>query len=612
MQTIGFGEGCLLHRPVRCFLAGALLVLSGSAALAVAPKAAPAPKGKDRPEPGDRAVVFDDRYRPPAKDLLLTPANERKAEAFAHFMKGVLAEEAGEPEKALPLYVKALAADPTNVTLALKVSSEYLRRGDSTEAVELLKDTIKASPKDPSAHLALAYVFLKSLRKPDLAAKSAEQALALDGNSFLAYAYLADAYSQLEQTAKVNAVLARAAKSESKDPKFWLRVGEMFRTILIGDNIKKATKENLERTNAVFAKAQTLAGNDVEILHQIANYYASAGQVQLAIPIYLRVLSLSPEHPSIREKLAYSYIQSDQRAKAIAELEAILKADPAKVYAYEMLGQIYEQEKQYERAIVNYEQVLLLTPNQPSAYQRVAELFAGQLKRPDKAIEVLGEARRRFSDLPAFSYLLARALTIAKRYEEALSVYEQTSVEAQQSQDGLLNGGFYFDWAAAAERAGKIEKAVELFRRCLRMEDSPEVVAQASNYLGYMWVDRNENLEEAGELIRRALQIDPQNGAFLDSLGWYYFRVGKYDKALVELLRAAENVREPDSAVFDHLGDCYAKLKNEPQALNYWQKALELESDNEKIAVKVKEAKARGVVAATAPVVMPSAPKKEE
>lgn len=611
MHIVGFGEGCPLRRPVGRVVLGAFLAFTIGTASAVAPKAAPAKgKEKDRPEPGERAVVFDDRYRPPARDLALTSANEKKAEAYALFMKGVLVEEAGEPEKALPLYVKALAADPTNVTLALRVSSEYLRRGDSTEAVELLRDTIKAAPKDPGAHLALAYVFLKSLRKPDLAAKSAETALGLDGNNFLAYAYLADAYSQLEQSAKVNAVLARAAKSESKDPKFWLRVGEMFRTILIGDNVKKATKEAIDRTNAIFQKALSLAGNDVETIHQIANFFAASGQVAQAIPLYLRVLSLSPEHPSVREKLAYSYIQSDQRAKAVAELEAILKADPAKVYAYEMLAQIYEQEKQFDRAVVNYEQVLLLTPNQPSAYQRVAELFAGPLKRPDKAIDVLTEARRRFSDLPGFAYLLARALTIAKRYDEALAAYEQASIEAAQMQDSLLNGGFYFDWGAAAERGGRIEKAVELFRRCLRMEDSPEVVAQASNYLGYMWVDRNENLEEAGELIRRALQIDPQNGAYLDSLGWYYYRTGKYDKALVELLRAAEAVREPDSAVFDHLGDTYAKLKNEAQALNYWQKAHELEPD-EKIAAKIKDAKARGVVAATAPVVMP-VPKKEE
>ena len=157
----------------------------------------------------------------------------------------------------------------------------------------------------------------------------------------------------------------------------------------------------------------------------------------------------------------------------------------------------------------------------------------------------------------------------------------------------LLNGLFYFDWGATAEQAGQFEKAADLFRKCLKMEDRPEVIAQASNYLGYMWVDRNENLEEAGQLIQRALSLAPNNGAYLDSLGWYYYRTGKFDKALIELLRAVENTEPPDATVFDHLADAYFKLKNEQQAGLFWQKALQLDPGNEKITAKLNELKAK-------------------
>ncbi len=520
-----------------------------------------------------------------------------------------MAEEAGEPDRALTFYLKSLAADPSNVALGLKVSSEHVRRGDTNEAVELLKSVSKAAPHEPQPMLALSYIYLKSLRKPELAQKYAAQALELDTGNFLAYAYLIDALQQLNQPAKANAVLERALKSNSRDSKFWLRLGETYYQSFVKEDGKKISPEGIKKVNPIFAKAVELSGDDVETLNQVANYYVLSGQIPEAIPLYLKVLEVSPNQNSVREKLAYSYLQSEQRAKAIEVLEAMIKRNPAQAYAYEMLGKIYEDEKQYDRAVVNYEQALLLNPNQPGSYERMAEIFAIQLKKPDKAIEVLNDARRRFPDLPGFAYLLARTLSLAKRHTEALAAFDMARMEAEQSQEALLNGGFYFEWGAAAEQAGQYEKSAELFRKCLKIEDRPEVIAQASNYLGYMWVDRNENLEEAGQLIQRALSLAPNNGAYLDSLGWYYFRVGKFDKALIELLRAVENTEPPDATVFDHLAETYAKLKNDQQAINFWQKALGLEPGNDKIEAKLNELKAKQPAAAASPAATPAPPK---
>jgi tetratricopeptide (TPR) repeat protein len=580
------------------------------------PAKTPVPADPDRPDKSERAVVFDDRYRPPAKDLQLSPGNEKKAQAFVYFMQGSMAEEAGEPDRALTFYLKSLAADPSNVALGLKVSSEHVRRGDTNEAVEVLKSVIKAAPQEPQPMLALSYIYLKSLRKPDLAQKFSAQALELDAGNFLAYSYLIDALQQLNQPLKANAVLERALKSNSVDSKFWLRLGETYYQTFVREDGKKISPEGIKKVNPVFAKAVELAGDDVETLNQVANYYVLSGQIPEAIPLYLKVLEVSPNQNSVREKLAYSYLQSEQRVKAIEVLEAMIKRNPAQAYAYEMLAKIYEDEKQYDRAVVNYEQALLLNPNQPGSYERMAEIFATQLKKPDKAIEVLNDARRRFPDLPEFGYLLARTLSLAKRHTEALAAFDMTRLEAEQNQESLLNGGFYFEWGAAAEQAGQYEKSAELFRKCLKIEDRPEVIAQASNYLGYMWVDRNENLEEAGQLIQRALSLAPNNGAYLDSLGWYYYRVGKFDKALIELLRAVENTEPPDATVFDHLAETYAKLKNEQQAMNFWQKALSLDPANDKITAKLSELKAKqpttAALPAASPAATPAPPKKGE
>ena len=95
------------------------------------------------------------------------------------------------------------------------------------------------------------------------------------------------------------------------------------------------------------------------------------------------------------------------------------------------------------------------------------------------------------------------------------------------------------------------------------------------NYLGYMWADINQNIDEAAKLIIKANKLDPDNAAYIDSLGWLYFRQGKYDMALTELLKASELTKdEPDSTIFEHIGDTYHKLGAKQKAEEAWNKAL--------------------------------------
>jgi Tfp pilus assembly protein PilF len=124
-----------------------------------------------------------------------------------------------------------------------------------------------------------------------------------------------------------------------------------------------------------------------------------------------------------------------------------------------------------------------------------------------------------------------------------------------------------------------------LFRKSIALD--PANAADAYNYLGYMWADHNLHMDEAGDMIKRALQIEPNNGAYLDSLGWLEFRQGKFDQALADLLRAAKNMAHDDPVVFEHIGDAYLKLNRVPQALEAWQKAVALDPQNKQLAEKI-------------------------
>ena len=90
-----------------------------------------------------------------------------------------------------------------------------------------------------------------------------------------------------------------------------------------------------------------------------------------------------------------------------------------------------------------------------------------------------------------------------------------------------------------------------------------------------------------------ALDIDPENGAYLDSLGWYYYRKGDFARALTELLHAADLINPPDPVVYEHIGDTYKSLGNTALALTYWQKGLTLDPQSQSLATKIDQAKAK-------------------
>jgi tetratricopeptide (TPR) repeat protein len=108
-----------------------------------------------------------------------------------------------------------------------------------------------------------------------------------------------------------------------------------------------------------------------------------------------------------------------------------------------------------------------------------------------------------------------------------------------------------------------------------------------------MWAEHNMHLDEAQEMITLALQLDPNNGAYIDTLGWLEFRQGKFEQALNDLLSAAQKMTRNDPIIFEHIGDTYSKLNKVPQSLDAWQKALALDPENKRLTEKIDSAKTK-------------------
>jgi tetratricopeptide (TPR) repeat protein len=147
-----------------------------------------------------------------------------------------------------------------------------------------------------------------------------------------------------------------------------------------------------------------------------------------------------------------------------------------------------------------------------------------------------------------------------------------------------------FELAAAYERARRHADAERLFREVVLTNPAH---ALARNYLGYMLADRGDRLEEAVSLITRALEIEPDNPSFHDSLGWAYFKLQRYDLAESHLAKAAAG-SEDSSLVQDHYGDALFALKRVDGAIAAWQKALAGDRDDVDLTgIEKKIARAR-------------------
>ena len=542
------------------------------------------------------ADAWPSERRKSEPDLQLTREAENRALAVAAFAEGQMADERGDPDKAIDAWKRATELDPANASLAVKVAAELAKRNEPAEAIRVLKDSIAAAPKEPDTYIYLAQVYAKHLNKPELGMQMAQKAMAAAPENFAAWAAVFELHQQLGEGQKAGELIQKGLKSTSKDPAFWLGFGSYLRKVFLKED-GTSTPEDLQHMEAVFRKAVELKPKDASVLAQAGDFAVLTHKGKEALEFYERAVKLN-EAPrdeatkNLREKYIRALAANDRGAEAIPLLEQFAR-DPNQSLRqdlFELLGELYEQAGQAEKAIEHYKRSLVLDAGEPRNHFNLANMQLRAKKQAD-AVETMEKARKKFPDRPDVTLGLALALSSAKRHEAAMRIFASVAEETKGQTDMSLDADFYFKWGAAAEQAGRIEKAAELLQKSISI--NPEA-PEAYNYLGYMWVDRGQNVEEAGQLIRKALEMKPDNGAYLDSMGWYYFKAGKFEEAKKELLSAVKQMPEEDATVFDHLGDVCEQLGNNADAIGYWERALKLKpEDAEKIAKKLDAAKQR-------------------
>ncbi|HHH89102.1 MAG TPA: tetratricopeptide repeat protein, partial [Aliiroseovarius sp.] len=221
----------------------------------------------------------------------------------------------------------------------------------------------------------------------------------------------------------------------------------------------------------------------------------------------------------------------------------------------------------YDLAIATYSRIPADSPLYRSAMiaKAAAMRHAGD---PEAAIAALEALAQQFPDAPRVFQTLGDNYRFAKRCKDALAPYDRavSLIDTPSAAAWRL----FFARGVCNERVGNWQQAEADFLKALELKpDQPSVL----NYLGYSWVEQQRNLDQALDMINRAVEARPEDGYIVDSLGWVYYRLGRYDEALSVMERAVELV-PVDPVLNDHLGDVYWAVGRRLEAEFQWRRAL--------------------------------------
>ena len=465
----------------------------------------------------------------------------------------------------------AIKLDPNSEEAVTTLAMLYTDEGDTVHALKVLS-SIPDSARSAKLYAALGAAYEQ--RKDYKSAIDAfRHAILLDRDNLDAIRGLAE---NLLNDGQLDAALEQykvIADSNPEDAQTYVRMAEIYR---------RQAKYDLALEN--LKKAETLVPDTMDVPYSMASVYQAQGRYDDAIKLLQDLVKRT-------EKSEAGSSQADRNNRAIF---------------IERLGMVYREQENYTAAVDTFRKMLLLgDENARSGYQEMIDTYREAKQWPqatavakeavqkmpddrdlrmvlDAQLADTGELDKSVADIRSLLkggpedrevYLrLGIIFTRAKRYDDALEALAKAEQLSAKPDDkgyvSFLRGDLY-------QREKMFDQAETEFKKALATTAPTDPQSAATlNYLGYMNADRGVKLEESLNYIKQALTFEPNNGAYLDSLGWAYFKLGKYDQA-EENLTKAEAHMGTDPTVQEHLGDLYQKMGRLKLAAAHWDRAVQ-------------------------------------
>jgi TonB family protein len=450
---------------------------------------------------------------------------------------------------------------------------------EDSEEIKEAKEAVQANPNSPEARLQLAEAYDEEGRYEEAIA-AYEEAIRLKPAYESAYVRLGETYGQMKKPEEEIATYRKALKA-------------------------------LPASGILFDKLGISLG-------------PRRGRHGEAIEVYRQWLQSDPDNPTAHSRLAWNAMRAKRYQEAIDAAHQAIRLGAKDVGVYHSLGFCYYSIQKYDEAISVYLQI----PELNQRYNAMDKVYAEtgfsfyMTKRYPEALQAFNKSINLNADCPEVYCTAGKCYSALGRDEEAIAIIKKGI--AMVPDDGCMHDTL----AALYKQTGQtqqLDKTMEASEALLRqqVESNPKNVslrmrlawnlaqrrqfaqaeaeykeilqlepdnAMALNNLAYGWLERNFNLQEAVQMIERAVTIAPDNDAYLDSLGWAYFKLGRLADAEKYLTRAA-SINKTSAELREHLGDVYYKQGRIDLAKETWQKAFSLAveaEEKERLQVKLK------------------------
>lgn len=532
----------------------------------------------------DHPKEADILFRKAAQDF---PQNPESQLAFARFLAAQ-----NKSEEAITVLERIAAQDNGNSEILNLLGTLYIERARDLKddakirtavlkGITLLEQALDLAPDNPRQWQQLGYAYL-AIQDFEKVKKAFEKAYALDPGDVLIARQLLDIYIQEGKIEAALAMCDELIRQTRTDPELW--------TQYLSEKLPKDKRSEL----ASYLQNYITDHSDAPVLYhiQLGSIYLDLNRIEEAENVLSAAAAAYPDDKRLQTITGYLRVRQERYEEAYTIFSDVLQNTPdvdwthapfftlSLITAAQKTGRTEEAANVLDLASKNdlavlagYMQMLFSDRPPVSTQEAIALLKQLQQLQPDTAEPF---------------YYLTILQADQKNYDDALLNARQFETLASNGgPTNLLNGFFYYQYAIILERTGQLEEAETQFRKAID-QGTPTTVASAQNYIAYMWAERGEKLDMGLELVQQALNIDPDNAAFIDTLGWIYYMKGDYAKALAQLKKASEQIHD-DPVIWEHIGDTYLKMGDPSAAIKHWKKAVDLSPEDTQLIERIEQ-----------------------
>lgn len=524
------------------------------------------------------------------------------------YLKATDASIRGDAQTAVFLYKHVYNLVPEDIYIKKKYAVELIRVGDLEASEPLLKGVYK-SEKDENVGLILGGVYT-ALDKTKDARFTYRSVMKDHPKSEEACVFLSKSYALSKEKKKAYQLLDRCeAKMKGKSIfsyfkgkmavdegnkkaamryfKHSLKVDKNYHQAVIAIGLLHEEKEQYEKAIKVYEKYLKTEPENYPVLSRLVQILFATGKYDKVVSYAEKLSSLDQADLNLKVRLGILYTDKKRFSDAIGVFKEILEAVPGSDKILYYLGSLYQQIDKFHDAIGYFSKIESASTLFHDSHVQIAQMLQAMAQeKPEEEPKFVSFITEQSKVNEKLKLELGVMLT---GYWEGKSKYEKAigTLDDLKSIEGFTEGHEYY-LASLYEKNKEFNVARDIIEKMI--EKNPEN-PHALNFLGYSMLERNEDLDRAYTLIKKAVELKPDDGFIRDSLGWYYYKVGKLDLALKEIKKAWELVKD-DVVITKHLAIIYKEMEKYDQAKKYYMEALKhckLESEKQDVLKELQD-----------------------